>query len=127
MSVNISGYFTVWNEPSKDDYDNAVMSITSSHKNKKTDEYVKDYADNFAKFSGDCAKKAFKLKDRDRIYVERGTVSTGWNKETKKNWIRTTIWDYKMADEMTTNNGKNGNSVDDPYDGEINEDDLLPV
>lgn len=126
MSINITGYATCWGEPEKDQYDNVVMSITSTHKNKKTDEWIKDYSDKFTKFSGECAKKALKLKDRDRIYIERGTVGSGWDKDKQKAWMRTTVWDFKMADEMNNESGKKA-QVDDPYDGDIDEDSMLPV
>jgi len=118
--IRISGYATVWGEPSVDQYDNTVMSMTSSHKNKQTDEYVVDYRDNFAKFRGDAAKKALKLKNGDRIEITSGSVSCGYNKEAKKAWTATSIWDFDMAG----GDKKKATPVDEGYD---EDDDGLPV
>jgi len=121
MSMNVTGWVTVWGEPTQDEYGNTIVSITSSHKNRNTNEYVKDYSDNFARFGGDCAKKALKLKNRDRINITRGTISAGWNPDTKKVWVRTNVWDYEVG-----NKAAETKSVDDGYDGDY-DDGELPV
>lgn len=51
-----------------------------------------------AHFVGDIAKKAKKLKDKDKIEITNGIIENNFDKEKNKLYVSITIFDFKMQE-----------------------------
>lgn len=97
MGFRQDGFMTVWSvEPSKSGNTTRVR-LSSSRKNKNTDEWEQDFS-GFCTFIGDAHKAAAKLKERDRIKILECDVGTTYNKEKKIEYVNYKVFDFEMAD-----------------------------
>lgn len=97
MGFRQDGFMTVWSvEPSKSGNTTRVR-LSSSRKNKSTDEWEQDFS-GFCTFIGDAHKAAAKLKERDRIKILECDVGTTYNKEKKTEYVNYKVFSFEMAD-----------------------------
>lgn len=97
MGFRQDGFMTVWSvEPSKSGNTTKVR-LSSSRKNKSTDEWEQDFS-GFCTFIGDAHKAAAKLKERDRIKILECDVGTTYNKEKKAEYVNYKVFGFEMAD-----------------------------
>jgi hypothetical protein len=123
MAFRNGNYATIWGV-SEDDRDRVIVEMSTSRKDKKTDEYVTDFSSKFVQFFGDAGKRALKLERKDRIKLLDVSVTNSYNKETQKGYTNFTVFDWEPADGSGSGVSKKKPQVDEPYDGEIDEDDL---
>jgi hypothetical protein len=85
---------TVWSvEPVSDTITKA--RISTSRKNKQTEEYDTDFS-GFVGFVGTAAaKKAARLKEKDRIRLGDVEVTNKYDKEKKVTYTNFTVFDFK--------------------------------
>ena len=97
MGFRQDGFMTVWSvEPSKSGNTTRVR-LSSSRKNKNTDEWEQDFS-GFCTFIGEAHKAAARLKERDRIKILECDVGTTYNKEKKTEYVNYKVFDFEMAD-----------------------------
>ena len=127
MGFRTDSYATVWSvEPVSDT--KTKGRITISRKNKQSGEYEQDFS-GFVDFIGTAAaKKAARLKERDRIKLKDIDVSTNFVQEKGITYTNYKIFSFETQDEM---NGTSSANSDTPQprrpvdDGEI-DDSRLP-
>ncbi len=96
MAFRNNDYATVW-EVRTTRGASMQVRISTSYKDKKTGEYVSDFSD-YVFFSGDAAKKAAQLKEKDRIRLLQTSVTSKWDRDKKVNHYFFSVWDFEMAD-----------------------------
>jgi len=97
MGFRQGGYMTVWSaEPSKSGSTTRVR-LSSSRKNKKTDEYEQDFS-GFCTFIGPAHEMAANLKEKDRIKILECDVGTTYDKEKKVEYVNYKVFTFEMAD-----------------------------
>ena len=99
MAFSNNSYATVWEiKPTR----GASMSvrISTSRKDKKTDQYETDFSD-YVFFSGEAARKAANLKEKDRVRLLQTSVSSQWDKDKKVNRYTFSVWDFEPAEQSS--------------------------
>lgn len=127
MGFRQGGYMTVWSaEPSKTGNTTRVR-LSSSRKNKKTDEYEQDFS-GFCTFIGDAHEAAKYLKEKDRIKILECDVGTTYDKEKKTEYVNYKVFGFEMADGSSPVAGKAATKTAKKTafadEGEVAEDDL---
>lgn len=127
MGFRQGGYMTVWSaEPSKSGNTTRVR-LSSSRKNKKTDEYEQDFS-GFCTFIGQAHEMAAHLKEKDRIKILECDVGTTYDKEKKVEYVNYKVFTFEMADGSTPAAGNTTPATKKKAalaeEGEIDEDDL---
>lgn len=125
MGFRQGGYMTVWSaEPSKSGSTTRVR-LSSSRKNKKTDEYEQDFS-GFCTFIGPAHEMAANLKEKDRIKILECDVGTTYDKEKKVEYVNYKVFGFEMADGSTptATNAPAKKKAALAEEGEVDEDDL---
>lgn len=108
MGFRQNGFCSVWSvEPSKTGKTTRVR-LSSSRKNKMTDEWEQDFS-GFCTFIGKAHDMAQSLKPKDRIKVLECDVGTTYDKEKEKEYVNFKVFDFEMADGSSPN-GKGSKS-----------------
>lgn len=114
MGFRQDGFMTVWSvEPSKSGNTTKVR-LSSSRRNKNTDEWEQDFS-GFCTFIGNAHKAAARLKERDRIKILECDVGTTYDKAKKIEYVNYKVFDFEMADggkPANTKQGKAGGASD---------------
>ena len=97
MGFRDNGYLTVWEVKETRSPRITRVRVSSSRKNRQTDEYETDFK-GWCSFMGDCAKQALDLKQKDRIITKRVDVTNSYNKETETEYINYNVYEFEMAD-----------------------------
>jgi len=82
------------------------LQISISRKDKRTDEYVKEFSDFVVCVGSACASKAAKLHEGDTIKLGDVDVTSKWNAEQRRNYI-----DFKVFNFLTDDEARNGEAA----------------
>ena len=85
MAFRNGAYATVWQVEKKTDRVTQVR-ISTSRKNKETDQYEQDFS-GFISILGNDAPKALTLHEKDRIKLGEVSVTTRYDKEKQKEYV----------------------------------------
>lgn len=111
------------------------VRISTSRKNKETDEYEQDFS-GFCTFIGNAKAKAEKLKPKDRIKLGDVDVTTWYNKEKGVEYVTYKVFDFETSNgtgtneasastaKKTTKTSKKSSGLEDVEDGAVDEDNL---
>ena len=123
MGFHTDGYATVWSVEKKSDT-MTVARITTSRKDKATDQYKQDFSGFVAFVGRDNAAAALTLHEKDRIKLGNTDVSSKYDKENKKEFINYTCFGFELM------SSKNADAQSQPQkevdDGEVISDDDTP-
>lgn len=109
MGFRKDAWATCWNTEVKSDTLTQVR-ISTSRKDKQSDEYIQDFS-GFVAFVGTAtAKKAAALKEKDRIKLGDVEVTTKYDKDKDKTY--TNFKCYNFTTQSTE--GESNGSVDEP-------------
>lgn len=132
MGFRNGSYMTVWSaEPSKSGRTTQVR-LSSSRKNKTTNEYEQDFSA-FCTFIGQAHEAAASLKEKDRLKILECDVCTSYDKEKNKNYTTFKVFDFEPVDGYASYSGSadNPNKNNSPRkkaalaeEGEVSEDNL---
>ena len=115
MGFRNEGYATVWSTERISDGVTKVR-ISTSRKNKDTNEYEQDFS-GFVRFVGrGVAARALALHEKDRIKLGNVEVTTSYNKEKKIEYVNYTCFDFE---ELNKDGAQKSSS--NPVDGGDNE------
>lgn len=96
MGFKNKAYATVWSvEEGKGNFYN--VRISTSKKNKQTDEYEQDFS-KFCSFVGKAREKAAQLKERDRIQLGDCEVFSRYDKEKSTEYLTFMVYDFEFVD-----------------------------
>ena len=104
MGFGVGSYASVWEVKSISPTMTKVR-ISTSRKNKMTDQYEQDFGDYVVFVGSACASKALKLKPRDRIRLGNVTVENRFDKEKHVTYYDFKAFDFEMVE---SNGGGNG-------------------
>lgn len=112
-----NSFVTVWRGEYKDNY--SEFSISSSRKDRKTDEYINSNF-SYVRFVGKAFDKSKELKERDRITnITFGLTLEPYMKDGEKVYpkgVRITIYDFEMAEPLHSSGAKiSGKPHSEPY------------
>ena len=115
MSYRNGAYASVWSVEKKNDNVTKVR-ISTSRKNKMTDQYETDFS-GFVDFIGkDAAQKALQLKERDRIKLGDVSVTNRYDKDKGITYTNFACFSFELPDGGGQRGS--GNSGGNPmYDG----------
>lgn len=120
MGFRAGNYCTVWEiAPGKGNY--MDVRISTSRKNKQTDEYEQDFS-GFCRFCGTARAKAEKLKPKDRIKLDDVDVTTRYDKEKRTTYTNYAVFDFSPVD-MNPQQAESGFDSN-PTDGDVDDNDL---
>lgn len=107
--LNITkSYVTIWQPEDKRNYVQARLS--SSRKDKRNNTWVN--SNWFARFVGDCARRAADLEERDKIIITNGTVENVYDKEKNRTWLNVTVFDFELNQSRQSNASSNQGDID---------------
>lgn len=102
MGFRKDAYATVWEVKPKSDLCTTIR-LSTSKKNKETEQYETDFS-GFVSFIGtNAAKKAANLAERDRIKIGDCDVTTYYDKQTQRSFTNYRVFDFENASESKSN------------------------
>lgn len=119
MGFRQNGFCSVWSTEVSKSGNTTRVRLSSSRKNKMTDQYEQDFS-GFCTFIGKAHEMAKNLKPKDRIKILECDVGTSYDKEKQKEYVNYKVFDFEMADGSAPG-GSGGSSKKQPFsvdDGE---------
>ena len=96
MGLHKDGYATVWEATKKSDTMTTVR-LSTSRKNKLTDQYEQDFSGFVAFVGADNASAAARLNEKDRIKLGNIDVTTKYDKEKGREYVNYTCFGFEPA------------------------------
>lgn len=97
MGFRNGAYAKIWNSEDKGKY--SVVELSTSKKNKETDEYETDFSSKFVRFIGAAHEALKKLGDRTRVKLGSVEVTNSYNKDTKKGYTNFLVYSIDEDEE----------------------------
>ena len=119
MGFRQNGFCSVWSTEVSKSGNTTRVRLSSSRKNKMTDQYEQDFS-GFCTFIGKAHEMAKNLKPKDRIKILECDVGTSYDKEKQKEYVNYKVFDFEMADGSAPG-GSGGSGKKQPFtvdDGE---------
>lgn len=98
MGFRNGAYATIWEVKQEEGKNYTTVSLSISRKDKRTDEYVRDFSHSFVRFIGTAHERAGSLQPKDRIKLGDVDVSNSYNKEEKKEYITYKVFSFESPD-----------------------------
>lgn len=125
MGFQTGSWATCWSVEKKNDNVTKVR-LTTSRKNKMTDQYEQDFG-GFVDFIGkSAATRALQLKERDRIKLGDVSVTNRYDKEKGITYTNFACFSFEMQDEAKSPRGGDHNPMYDGGSGEPDSGSGLP-
>ena len=126
MGFRNNAFATVWEIEDKGTF--VKVRLSTSSKNKDTDQYEQDFS-GYCMFVYTAKAKAEKLREKDRIQLISVDVTTKYSKELQKEYINYKVFDFEMADSGSTPNRNTGRQqsappVSNDVEGDTDEDQM---
>ena len=99
MGFRAGAFAKVWRFENKGNY--SVVELSTSKKNKQTDQYETDFSGKFVRFIGQAHTDIQSLQDGVKIKLGDVEVTNSYNKETKQSFTNFLVFSFEVAD----NNG----------------------
>lgn len=99
MGFRSGSYAKVWRFEDKGNY--AVVEISTSKKNKQTDQYETDFNSKFTRFIGQAHTDILALQDGVKIKLGEVEVTNSWNKETKQGYTNFLVYTFEYKPGLT--------------------------
>ena len=125
MGFRTGSYAKVWRFEDKGNY--AVVELSTSKKNKQTDQYETDFQSKFVRFIGQAHTDIIGMADGVKIKLGDVEVTNSYNKETKVAYTNFLVFSFEVAEyqDAQKTNGKvvTGNEdfmkIEDGLDSEL--------
>ena len=108
MGFRQNSYAKVWRFEDKGNY--SVVEISTSKKNKTTDQYETDFASKFVRFIGQAHADIQALQEGVKIKLGDVEVTNSYNKETKQGYTNFLVFSFELAEHQ--DNRPNTSNVD---------------
>jgi len=96
MGFRTGSYAKVWRFEDKGNY--SVVEISTSKKNKTTDQYETDFASKFVRFIGQAHTDIQALQEGIKIKLGDVEVTNSYNKETKQGYTNFLVFSFEQAE-----------------------------
>lgn len=121
MGFLSNGFCSVWSTEESKSGNTTRVRLSSSRKNKMTDQYEQDFS-GFCTFIGKAHEMAKNLQPKDRIKILECDVGTSYDKEKQKEYVNYKVFDFEMADGNTPG-GKSGSGKKPAFEVDAGEPD----
>ena len=113
MGFRTGAWATCWEVQTKSDT-LTIVRLSTSRKEKNSDEYVQDFS-KFVAFVGTAnAQKAAKLKEKSRIKLGDVEVTSRYDKENNKEYTNFTCYSFEQQDEDKGTSSNEFGNLPDP-------------
>ena len=120
MGLRISDtYAKIWNIEERGRY--AIVELSTSKKNKETDQYETDWSNKFVRFVGNAHTALQGMKGNERIKITSGEVTSTYDKEKRTSYVNYVVFSFELP-----NGSSSHKSNYDPGAGTSDTDDALP-
>lgn len=102
MGFRTDGYAKIWAVENKGNY--SVVELSSSKKNKTTNEYETDFSSKFVRFIGTAHSQVQGLTKGTSIKFGNVEVTNSYNKETKVSYTNFLVFSFDIPDGNGSNN-----------------------
>ena len=106
MGFRQNSFAKVWRFEDKGNY--AVVELSTSKKNKQTDQYETDFQSKFVRFIGQAHTDIIAMADGVKIKLGDVEVTNSYNKETKVAYTNFLVFSFEVAEYQDTQK-QNGN------------------
>ncbi len=96
MGFRQGGCMSVWSTEESKSGNTTKVRLSSSRKNKTTNEYEQDFS-GFCTFIGKAHNMAKNLRPRDRIKLLECDVGTNYDKVKQKEYVNYKVFDFEMV------------------------------
>ena len=96
MGFRQNSFAKVWRFEDKGNY--AVVELSTSKKNKQTDQYETDFQSKFVRFIGQAHTDIIGLADGVKIKLGDVEVTNSYNKETKVAYTNFLVFSFEVAE-----------------------------
>lgn len=104
MGFRVNNFASVWEvKPGRGN--TTTVRLTTSRKNKQTNEYEQDFS-GFCTFIGNAMAKASSLKPKDRIKLIETDVTTYYDKQKETEYVTYKVFDFEPADGTSATTAK---------------------
>ena len=100
MGFRTGSYATIWGVESKGNY--SVVEMSTSKKNKATNEYETDFSSKFVRFIGTANTKIAGSTKGTKIKIGDCEVTNSYDKEKKISYTNFLVFSFDAADGGTT-------------------------
>ncbi len=121
MGFRQNGFCSVWSTEESKSGNTTRVRLSSSRKNKMTDQYEQDFS-GFCTLIGKAHEMAKNLQPKDRIKILECDVGTSYDKEKQKEYVNYKVFDFEMADGNTPG-GKSGSGKKPAFEVDAGEPD----
>lgn len=105
MGFRTGSYATVWGIENKGNY--SIVEMSTSKKNKQTDQYETDFSSKFVRFIGGAHTNSEGLTRGSKIKIGDCEVTNSYNKETKTGYTNFLVFSFEDANNGGANNSDN--------------------
>ena len=112
MGFRSGNYAKVWKFENKGNY--SVVELSTSKKNKMTEQYETDFSSKFVRFIGQAHSDIGLLFDGAKIKLGDVETTNSYNKETKQGYTNFLVFSFELADRQDSapDNKPNPSNVD---------------
>ena len=96
MGFRTGSYAKVWRFEDKGNY--SVVELSTSKKNKQTDQYETDFQSKFVRFIGQAHSDIINQPDGVKIKLGDVEVTNSYNKETKQGYTNFLVFSFEVAE-----------------------------
>lgn len=108
MGFRTGAFAKVWRFENKGNY--SVVELSTSKKNKQTEQYETDFSGKFVRFIGQAHADIQSLQEGVKIKLGDVEVTNSYNKETKQAFTNFLVFSFEVAD--NSGNGQTPASSD---------------
>lgn len=103
MGFRNNAYAKVWKSEDKGNY--SIVELSTSKKNKQTDQYETDFSSKFVRFIGQAHTDIKNTQDGDRIKLTEVEVTNSYNKETKQGYTNFLVYGFEPIESASSTDG----------------------
>lgn len=108
MGFRTDAFAKVWAVENKGNY--SVVELSTSKKNKTTDEYETDFNGKFVRFIGTAHSQVQGMAKGTSIKLGNVEVTNSYNKETKVQYTNFLVFSFEVSSGNNSNNSKPASS-----------------
>jgi single-strand DNA-binding protein len=118
MGFRQDAYAKVWNVEDKGNY--SVVELSTSKKDKQTNEYKTDFSSKFVRFIGTAHSQVKGLDKGASIKLGNCEVTNSYNKETKTSYTNFLVFSFELPNGNTSRATTNSQPQKSSSDGFMN-------
>lgn len=111
MGFRNNTYAKVWKSEDKGNY--SIVELSTSRKNKQTEQYETDFSSKFVRFIGQAHTDIKNTQDGARIKLTEVEVTNSYNKETKQGYTNFLVYGFELPEFKDTKQNQQANGSEE--------------